>query len=165
MLQVRRFGDLNRISHQELERFRYWRLFTHNKVLRRAWEKDSALAYKPPGQQESMVWPSKKILQPKLSRQVLQLSANHADFTSLTSSFEYGWMRKGIIANIKDLLKRKKETMHRPGFEPGWSAPFAEEPQKTLPIWKADILTTILPVHFKDYLTTIYKNFLFIGNF
>ena len=55
MLQVRRFGDLNRISYQEVERFRYWRLFTHNKVLRRAWEKDSALAYKPPGHQESMV--------------------------------------------------------------------------------------------------------------
>jgi len=48
LLQVKQFGDLNRVNNEELEKFRYWRLFGHNKVLRRVWEKDSALGYKAP---------------------------------------------------------------------------------------------------------------------
>jgi hypothetical protein len=53
--QMSRFGDLNRVSHQELERFRYWRLFASNKVLRRVWERDSGLFYRPPGQKPMMI--------------------------------------------------------------------------------------------------------------
>ncbi len=49
VLQIRRFGDTTKIHYKEIERFKHWRRFAHNKVLQKAWERDSIFGYKSPG--------------------------------------------------------------------------------------------------------------------
>ena len=49
VLQIRQFGDTTKIHYKEIERFKHWRRFAHNRVLQKAWERDSVFGYKSPG--------------------------------------------------------------------------------------------------------------------